>query len=317
MRTRFAFLIASVLLIASCGGTGTAGPSPSVAVSTSVARASQTPPPAFPASVTDFQNRSVAISRRPERIVSIGPSNTEFLFALGAGDRVVGDDDYSDEPAAAKTKEHVGGVKVNLEKVASLRPDLIVTVKFSDGTIEALTQLGAAVLVVDPQGLPDVARTAILLGQAVGADGRALAADIQKQIDAVSAKTQGAPKPRVFHEVDASDLTKMYTVGPKSFIDDLITVAGGVNIAAAAKTQYPTISAEEVVKADPEVVVLGDSNYGTTAEQVALRPGWSAMNAVTNKRVYPVPGSLFNRPGPRVGVAALEYAKLVHPELYR
>lgn len=314
MLKRIAFLIASLLLLASCGTAGTAAPSPSPQAS---AKASQTAAPAFPASVTDFQNRSVAISKRPERIVSIGPSNTEFLFALGAGERVVGDDDYSDEPAAAKTKEHVGGVKVNLEKVASLRPDLIVTVKFSDGTIEALTQLGAAVLVVDPQGLPDVAKTAILLGQAVGADGRALAADIQKQLDAVSAKTTSAAKPRVFHEVDASDLTKMYTVGPKSFIDDLITVAGGLNIAAGAKTQYPTISAEEVVKADPEVVILGDSGYGTTVEQVVARPGWSAMNAVKNKRVYPVPGNLFSRPGPRVGLAALEYAKLVHPELYR
>jgi len=160
-------------------------------------------------------------------------------------------------------------------------------------------------------------KTAVLLGQAVGADGRALAADIQKQLDAVSVKTRSAAKPRVFHEVDASDLTKMYTVGPRSFIDDLITVAGGVNIAAGAKTQYPTISAEEVVKADPEVVILGDSAYGTTVDQVVARPGWSAMSAVKSKRVYPVPGNLFGRPGPRVGLAALEYAKLVHPELYR
>jgi len=313
MLKRIAFVIASLLLVASCGGTGTAGPSATASASVKASQSAA----AFPTSVTDFQNRSVAISKRPERIVSIGPSNTEFLFALGAGDRVIGADDYSDEPAAAKTKEHVGGVKVNLEKVASLRPDLIVTVKFSDGTIEALTQLGAAVLVVDPQGLPDVPKTAILLGQAVGADGRTLAGDIQKQIDAVIAKTQTAAKPRVFHEVDASDLTKMYTVGPTSFIDDLIKIAGGVNIAAGAKTQYPTISAEEVVKADPEIVVLGDSGYGTTVDEVAARPGWSAMTAVKSKRVYPVPGNLFSRPGPRVGTAALEYAKLVHPELFR
>ena len=128
MFRRFAFLIA-LLFAVSC----TTGDNPirtfHLAVSPSPSAA------AFPASVTDFQGRSVAISKRPERIVSIGPSNTEFLFALGAGDRVVGDDDFSDEPAAAKTKEHVGGVKVNLEKVVALKPDLIVTVKFSDGTI--------------------------------------------------------------------------------------------------------------------------------------------------------------------------------------
>src|SRR6266571_1339931 len=164
---------------------------------------------AFPASVTDFQGRSVAIAKRPERIVSIGPSNTEFLFALGAGERVVGDDDFSDEPAAAKTKEHVGGVKVNLEKVVSLKPDLIVTVKFSDGTIEALSQTSATVLVVDPQGLADVTRTAALLGKAIGADGDGLAKDIQSKLDAVKAKTASASKVRVFDEEDASDLTKL------------------------------------------------------------------------------------------------------------
>src|SRR6266550_4779655 len=250
MTRRFALLFA-LLFLASCSAAGdlpnrtlhlTVTASPSAA--------------AFPTSITDFQGRSVAISKRPERIVSIGPSNTEFLFALGAGERVVGDDDFSDQPAAAATKDHVGGVKVNLEKVVSLKPDLIVTVKFSDGTIEALSQTSATVIVVDPQGLADVTRTAALLGKAIGADGDGLAKDIQSKLDAVKAKTASAPKVRVFDEEDASDLTKLYTVGPGSFINDLITLAGGTNIAAAAKSAYPTISTEEVVKADPEVIVL-------------------------------------------------------------
>ena len=133
MIRRFALLVA-VLFAVSCAAGGAPSQTTHLSVSASPSAA------AFPASVTDFQGRSVAITKRPERIVSIGPSNTEFLFALGAGDRVVGDDDFSDEPAAAKTKEHVGGVKVNLEKVVSLKPDLIITVKFSDGTIEALSQ---------------------------------------------------------------------------------------------------------------------------------------------------------------------------------
>jgi iron complex transport system substrate-binding protein len=311
MTRRFALLFA-LLFAVSCSATTLAPASPSATT-----KPSPTAAAAFPTSVTDFQGRSVAISKKPERIVSIGPSNTEFLFALGAGDRVVGDDDFSDEPAAAKSKEHVGGVKVNLEKVVSLKPDLIVTVKFSDGTIEALSQTTAVVLVIDPQNASDVARTATLVGKAIGADGDKLAADIQVKLDAVKARTASAPKPKVFHEIDASDLTKMYTVGPGSFIDDLIKLAGGTNIAAAAKSQYPTISAEEVVKADPEIVVLGDAAYGTTVESVATRPGWSALSAVKNNRVYPVSGNLFSRPGPRLGTAAEEYAKLVHPELYK
>ena len=308
--TRRVALLFAILFIVGCGTTTTPPPASSTAKAGALAAA-------FPTSITDFQGRSVAIPKRPERIVSIGPSNTEFLFALGVGDRVVGTDDFSDEPPAATSKEHVGGVKVSLEKVVSLRPDLIVTVKFSDGTIEALSQINVAVLVVDPQNAADVARTARLLGQAVGADGAKLAADIQTQLDAVKSKTANASKPKVFHEIDASDLTKMYTVGPGSFIDDLIKVAGGTNVAATAKTQYPTISAEEVVRADPDIVVLADAAYGTTVEQVSARPGWSGLAAVKNKRVYSVSGNLFSRPGPRLGQAAEEYAKLVHPELFR
>jgi cobalamin transport system substrate-binding protein len=300
--------LAVSLLFAACT---TSGGAPATQTTTTSAAAS------FPTSVTDFQNRSVAIATRPERIVSIGPSNTEFLFALGAGDRVVGDDDFSDQPAAAKAKPHVGGVKVNLEQVAALRPDLIVTVKFSDGTLEALTKTTASVLVVDPQGLGDVARTATLLGKAVGADGAKLASDVQARVDAVKAKTATAVKPKVFHEIDASDPAKLYSVGPGSFIDDLITVAGGTNVLAAAKTAYPTVSGEEVIRANPEVIVLADAAYGTTVDSVAARPGWAAIDAVKNKKVFPVPGDLFSRPGPRVGEAAEAYAKLLHPDLFR
>ncbi|HVR88810.1 MAG TPA: helical backbone metal receptor [Candidatus Limnocylindria bacterium] len=301
-------LFLALLLTVSCSTASVPGPT---------ATAGATAAAAFPMTLTDFQDRAVAIAKRPERIVSIGPSNTEFLFALGAGERVVGDDDFSDEPAAAKTKTHVGGVKVNLEQVVALRPDLVVTVKFSDGTLEALTRTGATVLVVDPQGLTDVARTATLLGQAVGADGSKLAKDIQQRIDEVKAKTGPAAKPKVFHEIDASDPAKLYSVGPGSFIDDLINVAGGANILAAAKTAYPTVSGEEIIRADPEIIVLADAAYGTTVESVTARPGWAVISAVKNKKVFPVAGSLFSRPGPRVGDAALAYAKLLHPDLFK
>jgi len=310
MTRRIALLFACLFVVA-CTTPTTAAPSPT-ATSKEVVTAA-----AFPTSVTDFQGRSVSISKRPERIVSIGPSNTEFLFALGAGDRIVGDDDFSDQPAAAKTKDHVGGVKVNLEKVVSLKPDLIVTVKFSDGTIEALTQTTAAVLVVDPVGLADVTRSASMLGKAIGADGEALAKDLQGKLDALKAKVGSAPKLKVFDEEDASDLTKLYTVGPGSFLNDLITLAGGTNIAAGAKSAYPTISTEEVIKADPDVIVLDDAAFGTTVDSIAKRPGWSALAAVKNGRVYPLDPNLMSRPGPRIAEAAQVLAQLIHPELFR
>ena len=299
-----------VFLLAACG-TPAAPTFPSAAPSAAATAA-------FPVTVNDFQNRAVTVPKRPERIVSIGPSITEFLFALGAGPRVVGTDDFSDEPAAATTLEKVGGIKVNFEKVVALRPDLVLSVKFSDGTIEKLTSAGLLVLVVDPQTVGEVARTATLLGRAVGAEGDALARDIQKKVDDVRAKTAAVTsKPRVYHEVDASDPTKIFTVGPGSYIDDLIAIAGGVNIAAKAATAYPQLSAEEVLRADPEVIVLSADSYSAKPEDVSARAGWSAITAVKNKRFGTIAPNLINRPGPRVGDAAEAYARIVHPELYR
>lgn len=302
-----ALLVAiAIVLSAACGAAPASIPVPTPSASPS------------PAVVTDFQGRSVRLPASVQRIVSIGASNTEFLFALGAGDRVVGVDDFSDEPPAALTKEKIGGVKVNLEKVTSLRPDLVVTVKFSDGTVERLAAGGAVVLVVDPQGLGDVARSAVLIGQAIGADGKKLGDEITRRLQAVRERAATIQsKPRVFHEVDATDPAKPFTVGPGSFVHDLIELAGGVNVAARAASPYPQLSAEELVRADPEVIVLADADYGVTAEQVASRPGWSGIAAVRLKRVYGMSANLVSRPGPRVGEAAEAYAKLLHPTVFR
>ncbi len=314
MNRRLASIFAVLLFIfAACGPA--AAPAPSTVPVTASPTAAA---PAFPATITDFQNRSVTVPKRPDRIVSIGPSITEFVFALGAGARVVGTDDFSDEPAAAKGLEKVGGIKVNFEKVVSLRPDLVLIVKFSDGTIEKLASAGLLVLVVDPQTAGDVARTATLLGRAVGAEGEALARDIQKKVDDVRAKTAAATsKPRVYHEIDASDPTKIFTVGPGSYIADLIDIAGGVNIAAKAASAYPQLSAEEILRADPEVIVLAAADYSAKPDQVSARAGWSVISAVKNKRIGTIAPNLINRPGPRVGEAADAYARIVHPELYR
>jgi iron complex transport system substrate-binding protein len=300
------FLAALLITLGACGGTA-----PVTSSATPTASA-------FPATLSDFQSRSVTVAKRPERLVSIGPSITAFLFALGAGPRVVGVDDFSDEPSEASKLDKVGGVKVNFEKVVSLKPDLVLSVKFSDGTIEKLQSASLTVLVVDPQSVADVARTATLLGRAVGADGQALATSIEAKVAAVRAKTQGVTtRPRVYHEVDASDPTKIFTVGPGSYISDLIDIAGGVNIAARASSAYPQLSAEEILRADPEVIVLAASDYAAKPQQVAARPGWGVIAAVKSGRIVSIEPNLINRPGPRVGDAAEAYARLVHPELYR
>jgi len=308
MRSRFVTLLAVLLLtFAACGGaTSVASPTPSATASP------------FPATIADFQNRSITIPARPERIVSIGPSITAFLFALGAGPRVVGVDDFSDEPAEAASRAHVGGIKVNFEKVVALKPDVVFILKFSDGTIEKLQAASLTVMVVDPQSVADVAKTASLLGKAVGADGDGLARAIQQKVDAVRTKTAAVTsRPRVYHEIDASDPAKIFTVGPGSYINDLIDIAGGVNIAARATSAYPQLSAEEILRTDPEIIVLAASDYSAKPGEVAARQGWSVIAAVKNGRIFTIDPNLINRPGPRVGEAAEAYARIVHPELYR
>ena len=314
MTRRIASVLSVLLfLLAACGpAAAPASPTVSATVAPSATAA------AFPVTVTDFQNRSVTIPKQPERIVSIGPSITEFLFALGAGPRVVGTDDFSDEPAAAKALDKVGGIKVNFEKVVSLKPDLVLIVKFSDGTIEKLASAGLLVMVVDPQTVGDVARTATLLGKASGTEGDVLAAQIDRQVQQVRTRVAAATtKPRVYHEIDASDPTKIFTVGPGSYIADLIDIAGGVNIAAQATSAYPQLSAEEILRSDPEVIVLAAADYSAKPDQVAARAGWSAISAVKNMRIGTIAPNLINRPGPRVGDAADAYARIVHPELFK
>jgi cobalamin transport system substrate-binding protein len=307
MRSRFGTFLAVLLLtLSACGGAVPNTSSPAV------------PASPFPATLIDFQNRSVTVPARPERVVSIGPSITAFLFALGAGPRVVGVDDFSDEPAEAASREHVGGIKVNFEKVVALKPDLVLSVKFSDGTIEKLQSASLNVLVVDPQTVGDVSTTARLIGQAVGADGEALAASIKQKVNAVKTKTAGASaRPRVYHEIDATDPAKIFTVGPGSYINDLIDIAGGTNVAGRASSAYPQLSAEEILRSDPEIIVLAADAYSSKPGDVVARQGWSIIAAVKNNRIFTIDPNLINRPGPRVGEAAETYAKLVHPELFR
>ncbi|MEX2046565.1 MAG: cobalamin-binding protein [Chloroflexota bacterium] len=296
-------------LASSCGfgssPPGTPAPPPTSTVAPTATSA------AFPVTVTDFQGTSVVVPKRPERIVSIGPSITEFLFALRAGDRVVGVDDFSDQPAAATTKEKVGGVKPNVEKIVALGADLVLSLRISDGSLERIAAQGIPVIVIEPKSLSDAARTAVLVGTAIGADGATLARSIDEGIAAVRAKAAGVAKKRVFHEVDASDPTKLFTAGPGSFIHELIELAGGINVAARAASPFPQLSAEEVIRADPEVIVLGDAGYGVTVEQVLDRPGWSSITAVRTMRIVPVDPNLMHRPGPRIVEAAEAYLRII------
>lgn len=300
------------------GATATRGGG-SVAATAS-ARTSATPrATSYPLTVTDDAGRAVTVARRPQRIVSLAPSNTELLFALGLADRVVGVDKYSNYPPEATRKPQISDYSsTNLEQVLATEPDLILAAGItSRDVIAAFESRGLAVVVLDPPTLDGVFGDINLLGQVADVNGAAatVRGDLENRLATLTARLATAStRPRVFFELDA---TQFFTVGPKSFIDDLIARAGGANIAADAATAYPKLSAEQIIAKDPEIIILSDEGYGATVATVGTRPGWAGISAVKNGRVVAIDPDLTNRPGPRVLDALEQLARAIHPELFR
>lgn len=306
--------------------TATVAPGPSATTAPTAApttAASATAQPAstsYPLTIQDDHKRSVTLAQRPERIVSIAPSCTEILYAVGAGDRVVGVDGFSDYPPEVKSKPKVGSTKTNIEQILALRPDLVCAAGITPADdIKALEQAKVTVLVLDGQSISGVLGDITLAGQVVGnaAAGKQVADKVQSRIQAVQEKVAGAPRPRVFDELDATDPSKPYTVGPGSFVDGLITAAGGQNAFAGATSAYPQVNLEEILHVDPQIILLSDAPYGNTPDAVAKRTGWSGLTAVKQHAIYPVEDDIMSRPGPRIADAVETLAKIFHPERFK
>jgi iron complex transport system substrate-binding protein len=275
--------------------------------------------------ITDALGHAVTLAAPARRIVSLAPSNTEILFAIGAGDRLVARDDFSDYPAAAKNLPSIGSLypKVNAEAVVALQPDLVLAAGItSPDDVKTLTDLGLTVYTAKKAAtLDDIFHDILAVGQLTGhaAEAQTLVTDLQARVQAVTAKLSGvAQKPLVFYEIDATDPTKPWTAGPGSFIDQLITAAGATNAGNVGSSDYFQISLEQLVAASPDIIVLGSATFGgQTPELVAKRVGWKNIKAVKNGAVYAFDDNLVSRPGPRVvdGLEAL--AKLFHPELFK
>ncbi len=313
-------VLASIIGIVACASAPTATP-------TLVGK--QIPPTAapgdafVPVTVTDDANRAVTVTVPPQRIVSLAPSTTEIAYALGLGSRIAAVDTFSDYPAEAKSANKINTSPLNLEQVVALKPDLVLAAGItSKDDVKKLSDLKLNVLVV---GAPtttfdNVASDITLVGKATGTDKQAkMITDAMKQkMDAVKSKIANVKtKPKVYWELDATDPSKPYTPGPGSFVNDIITMAGGVNAAANAKSPYAQINAEEIVAANPDIVILSDAAYGVTVESVKARKGWSAISAVKNDKVFPIDDNLVSRPGPRIVDGLEAAAKLIHPELFQ
>jgi iron complex transport system substrate-binding protein len=283
------------------------------------------PPSLAPITLTDGLSRTVSLSAPARRVVSLAASNTEILFAVGAGAQVVGRDMFSDYPAEAASVQDIGGSmgEYNLEAIVALQPDLVLAQ--GDGftspeLIASLEGLGLTVYAVpNPATLEEMYANLMAVGTLTGhgSEAAALVASLQARVAVVDGKiATAAVRPTVYYET-AAEPGKSYTVGPGSFIDGLITRAGGTNAAGNLDSQWPALGYEGVIVLNPQVIILGDAAWGESAETVAARPGWEAIAAVQTGMVFPIDDNLVSRPGPRLvdGLEAL--AKLLHPDLFK
>lgn len=274
----------------------------------------------IPGSVIDDEGRTVTIDAIPERILSLAPNCTEILYALGLGDKVVGRTDYCDYPEEVKDKPSVGSAWPgwDVEAIVALEPDLVLSV--SGSIVDQLENLGLTVIVTKAENISDILGNIALIGGVTGTAEEAvnLIEELEERLIAVVTKTALATeKPFVFYEVDASsDVDKPWTTGADTFQDDLIRLAGGRNIASGRSGWYQ-IGVEEILIADPELIILEDYEYGITPESVAARSNWTGITAVTEGKVYPITEpNLTSRQGPRIIEGLEEIAEIIHPELF-
>lgn len=285
--------------------------------------ASPTQAAAFPVTVTDDEGTAIVITSEPETIVSLTPANTEILFALGAGSRVVATDDGSDYPEAAVALPDVATfATVDVEKVVALEPDLVLAGGLGFTPDEAITRLRGLdipVVVVYASSVDAVYDDIELIGTATGTSDTAttLIADMRAEIDSISAAASGAgTKPRVLYEVGYDDTTgAIYAPADMSFVAEMVTLAGAETITTGDPTTYE-MSLETLIAKDPQIIVLGTNPfYAPTPDAVAKRPGWDAMTAVRNGDVRPVRDIEITRPGPRLPLGLRNLVGAIWPDL--
>lgn len=280
-------------------------------------------PTAAPVVVKSSDGTEFRLEKPAQRIISLAPSNTEILFAVGAGKQVIAREDFTNYPEEAKQIASIGGSmgKYNLEEIAKLQPDLILASPLTAAEVlKSIRDITPNVFVVpNPTDLEGMYANLVNVGTLTGhkADAEKLVEGLRARAKAVQDKVAGATeKPKAFYELDATDPAKPWTAGQGSFIDLLITLAGGQNVAGQLPA-YAQLSQEELIVQNPDIILLGDAAYGITTESVAARPGWEAIAAVKNGRVLAVNDDMVSRPGPRMIDGLEQLAKVIHPELFK
>ena len=285
--------------------------------------AAQAPSPATTAAtheVVDEAGRSIRVPLSPARIISLAPSLTETVYALGLQDRLVGDTDYCDYPPEAQKKPKVGGaINPSLEEIAALHPDLVLVTKDFNRleTVRALEALGIPSYAIDPHTVADILSSTHKLADVLGAPdaGKTLENELHQRLAALQTKLAGIPPRRVLFIVWTEPLI---SIGKQTFIADALREAGAVSIVESEQS-WPQMNLEEVVRLQPDYLVFAAS-HSSGAERdfdvLAGRPGWDILQAVQNRR-FAVISEAVNRPAPRIVSAIEELARQLHPEVFR
>ncbi len=271
--------------------------------------------------VPDMLGRPVAIPNRPLRVVSLAPSITETLYALGRGDRLVGVTDVCDYPPPARDLPKIGGIAApNLEQIVRLRPDVVFATAEANARdlIDQLERLGLATFALQPNSYGGVVDSILAMGRAFAADqaARRVVEEIERRVRLVQDLVAGRSQPRVLYLIWTEPLI---AAGAGTYLDDLLGLAGGRNIVWERTGSYPRLSWEQVVARAPDVILLAD--HREDSDRPATGAGgvppewhtWQAVPAIRTGRVLAVPSNTILRPGPRLGDGLTRLARAIHP----
>jgi iron complex transport system substrate-binding protein len=272
----------------------------------------------YPATFADHMGRAVTLEKVPERIVSFSPANTELLFALGLGERVVGVTENCNYPDGVLSLPKVGGfAKPSAEAAAALSPDLVVGGNKHTEQAEALLQLGIPTLIIAPESLDALYDEMATLGEAcnVQANAARVVDEMRSRIEAVAQKSSGLgvdARPRVYYEVAYDPLM---SVGSVTLVHEAIELAGGSNIFGDINDRYPKISQEVLIERNPQIILFPQSHGSMDfdAQSIADRPLWAGMDAVVDGRIFQISGDLLTRAGPRLAEAIEQLNEFFYP----
>jgi iron complex transport system substrate-binding protein len=321
MKKMYSLFLAMLMAAMVLGGCGTsAQPEKQQAEKTQEEQKSD-----FPVTVKDAIDEEVVIEKKPEKIISLIPSNTEVVYALGNGEAVVGVTDFDNYPEEAMAKEKIGGMEFNIEKMISLKPDLVLahesTAESAKAGLQQLKDAGIQVVVVnDAQSFDAVYESIEMIGKAIGEQEKAVElvddmknrfAKLKKQAESIQEDQQKT----VFVEV--SPAPEIYAAGKNTFIDEMLTLIGAKN-AISDMEGWPKVDQEAIVERNPDVVVTTYGYYSEKpVEQVLGRQGWNNVKAVKDKQVFDVHSDLVTRSGPRLAEGAEELAKAIYPDVFK